>query len=338
MLYIDIKFINQIAPYLRNFKKKNDYLYNFSCPICGDSKKKTKKSRGYLYKKHNAMFFKCHNDGMGMSLGNFIKHVAPHLYEQYALERFKDGASGKQAHKEPEFNIPKVEFKKFTYDTMYQIKELSPAHFARVYVEGRQIPEESLSRVFFTEDWAKTVQHFFPDKYKDLVPEEPRLVLPFLDTDGNLTGLQGRSFNADPKLRYVTARASNDAKLVFGAEKLKFNQTIYVVEGPIDSLFIPNCVAVASSDLLSIQNRLGNLQDVVYVFDNEPRHKELIKLMEEAIETENQIVIWPATIKEKDINEMILSGRSKEDILQIIRDRTFSGIVARMKFIEWKKC
>src|SRR5260221_10900157 len=124
MLYIDIKYINLLSPYLRKFKKKSDYLFNFACPICGDSKKKQSKTRGFLYKRNNSMFFKCHNDGLGMSFGNLLKHVSPQLYEEYVLERYSEGVSGKQPHKEPEFNIPKPVFRKTSFETMTSISKL----------------------------------------------------------------------------------------------------------------------------------------------------------------------------------------------------------------------
>ena len=89
--FIDVKYINLLSAKLPKFKRKSDYLFNFRCPHCGDSKKSSTKARGFVYRKKNDMFFKCHNCGMGQSLGNLIKFLDPIMYKEYALERFKDG-------------------------------------------------------------------------------------------------------------------------------------------------------------------------------------------------------------------------------------------------------
>ena len=78
--YIDLKFISEISARLGLFKKKSDYLYNFRCPHCGDSQKSKLKARGYMYRKKNDMFFKCHNCGMGQNLANFLKFIDPKVF------------------------------------------------------------------------------------------------------------------------------------------------------------------------------------------------------------------------------------------------------------------
>ena len=100
--YIDLKFINNISSRLGQFKKKTDYLFNFRCPHCGDSKKSKTKARAYFYRVKNDMFFKCHNCGQGQNLANFIKFIDPKMYEQYLLERYKKSAP---ATPKPEFEF-----------------------------------------------------------------------------------------------------------------------------------------------------------------------------------------------------------------------------------------
>ena len=73
--YIDIKFLNLLSTRLPKFKRKSDNLFNFRCPHCGDSQKSASKARGFVYRKKNDMFFKCHNCGMGQTLGNLIKFL-----------------------------------------------------------------------------------------------------------------------------------------------------------------------------------------------------------------------------------------------------------------------
>ena len=73
--YIDLNYISKIRPRLQQFKKKRDYLFNFRCPVCGDSKKSKTKARAYLYRVKNDMFFKCHNCSASHNLANLIKLV-----------------------------------------------------------------------------------------------------------------------------------------------------------------------------------------------------------------------------------------------------------------------
>jgi hypothetical protein len=45
-------------------------------------------------------------------------------------------------------------------------------------------------------------------------------------------------------------------------------------------------------------------------------------------------VIWPDTIVEKDINDMVLAGR---DVQSIVECNNYSGLEAKLKFTTWKK-
>jgi len=111
---------------------------------------------------------------------------------------------------------------------------------------------------------------------------------------------------------------------------------IYVVEGPIDSLFLDNSVATADSNLTSI-TEVFDKSKVTLIFDNEPRNKEIVKLMNKAIENHYNVVIWPEMITRKDINEMILDGFTKEELQDIIHNNTFVNLRAKMEFVNWKK-
>ena len=198
--------------------------------------------------------------------------------------------------------------------------------------------EHSLSRIFFTDNWASWASEFINPKYeKD--EHDHRIVLPFYDLDGNIIGAQGRSLSGNKQKRYLTAKREDVAHMVFGLDFWNKYETTYVLEGPIDSLFIPNSIAVATSDLLSVFNRVPLLDKdkTIFIFDNEPFSKEIGKLMSKVIEKNYCICLWPNNIKEKDINEMILSGLTIENILCIINSNTKRGIAAELDFVYWKK-
>lgn len=335
MLYVDLKYITTVGIHLRNFKKKKDNLFNCSCPICGDSEKKKSKARGYFYQKGTSMYYKCHNCGSGIGIANFLKSYFPSYHEQYILEKYKSGVDTKKTQAVVAL-ATKVVLTKFETKLATKITELEPAHYARVYVCSRNIPRDMQSRLYFTEDFSGLVDDVFPGKYENLPKSEPRLILPFFDSLGNIIGLQGRSFSPEKSLRYITIRASSTTDLIYGLDRLDRSKTAYIVEGPIDSLFLPNCLAAANSDLCSVLEK-AELSNAVLIFDNEPRNKEIVSLISSAISKDKKVCIWSSSTTEKDINDMILSGRTPEDVVCEINKRTFSGLQAQLEFSRWKK-
>lgn len=335
MLYVDLKYITTVGTHLRNFKRKKDNLFNCSCPICGDSEKKKTKARGYFYQKGSSMYFKCHNCGSGLGVANFLKSYFPVYHEQYLLEKYKSGVDTKPTRAVAEV-VPKIVLNNFHTTLATKISELPEDHYAKQYVLRRKIPTHVQNKIFFTDDFCKLVDEVFPSKYNNLSKNEPRLVIPFFDADNKLIGLQGRSFSPEKALRYITIRANSSSNLVYGLDRVDRNKTVYVVEGPLDSLFIPNCLAAANSDLSSVLEKI-NLREAVLIFDNEPRNKEIVSLLEESIKKNRKVCIWPHSVVQKDINDMILSGVCQEDLIRLIESRTFVGLQAQLEFCKWKK-
>lgn len=283
------------------------------------------------------MYYKCHNCAAGMGVGNFLKQLFPTYYSQFLLDKYKSGAVNSKTE-EPIRAVAKVKFSTLTSRHAVKISDLEEQHFARQYVINRKIPSKHFNKLFFTEDFSSLVEDTFPGKYDNLSKNDARLVIPFFNQDDKVIGLQGRAFFAEAGLRYITIRASSDVDLIYGLDRVKYNETIYVVEGPIDSLFLPNCLAAANSDLVSASSKAGTNLDCVLVFDNEPKNKEIVRLMEDAISKNRKVCLWPSTIHEKDINDMVLSGKSPEHILDTIKTRTFSGLSAELELAQWRRC
>lgn len=336
MLHIDLKYISLVGPNLRNFKKKKTSLYNCSCPICGDSEKKKSKARGFFYQKGQSMYYKCHNCSAGMGVANFLKQLFPAYYDEFLLEKYKSGVTNTKTS-EPVSKFVAVKFSTLTSKHAVKLTELDDLHYAKQYVLNRKIPKEQLSRLFFTEDFAALVDDVFPGKYTNLSKNDVRLVIPFFDENDCVIGLQGRSLFAESSLRYITIRASSNTDLVYGLDKLNYTDVVYVVEGPIDSLFLPNCIAAANSDLRSVISKLKTRVNAVLVYDNEPRNRDIVNLMGDAISSGCSVCIWPPSIVEKDINDMILSGLSVNELVETISNRTFSGLSAQLEFAQWRK-
>ena len=329
--YIDLKFINDLSGRLSQFKKKTDYLFNFRCPHCGDSQKSKTKARAYLYRVKNDMFFKCHNCGQGQNLANFIKFVDPKLYESYLLERYKKSAP---ATPKPEFDFKPTKFKDQTpIDDLKSIKDLPEDHPARLYCDNRKIPEKCFDKLFLSDKFMTLVNEVKPNTYK-VIKDHPRLIIPFYDTTGKVFAFQGRAFGKEQP-KYLTIKLDENKQKVYGLDKVNFQQPIYITEGPIDSLFIDNCLAAGGADLF-LKNKIPNEQ-ITYIFDNEPRNKEIVKRMYKVIEQNFNVVIWPEDLQLKDVNDMIMSGLTKLELQDIISNNTYSKLSALTKLKYWKK-
>jgi transcription elongation factor Elf1 len=333
-VFIDRAFLLRISPKLQRFTQKKDDLYNFRCPLCGDSQKNKTKSRGYVYRKKNDYFYMCHNCGASTSFYNFLDKVDPTLIKEYALERYKNGDNNKSDHKTPEFEEYKTEKPTFKKSLdLPSIDSLPEAHFAKVYVQQRRIPKDFLSQLYYAEDFAAFIQSLGIEK--ELSKEDKRLVIPFYDKEKNLVAIQGRALG-ESKLRYITIKLHEDNHKFFGLDRIDEEKMIYVVEGPIDSMFLDNAVATADSNLESITS-IYDKSKVTLIFDNEPRNKEIVKKIDEAIEKHYQVVIWPEMIESKDINDMILDGFSPDEIQDIISKYTFVNLRAKAELVNWKK-
>ncbi len=325
MSYIDHKYINLISIRLSKFQKKQDNLYNFRCPYCGDSAKYKNRARGFFYRKNADMVFKCHNCGVGRTLSNFLKDLDVTLHDEYVMERFKSGLTGRGSNtEEPKFEFQKPVFKKTPLSELKKISELNNSHPAREYLSNRQIPEKYFSKFYYAEDfhaWAKT----------DTKLKESRIVIPLMSKSGKLFGFQGRALDKTAKLRYITTILDDKYVKLFGLDSLDFDRTIYVTEGPFDSLFLSNAIAMCGSD---VHLEKSIYRDRIFVLDNEPRNLQIVQRYDKLITAGEKVVIWPSTIKEKDINDMVISGLNPQ---QIIKENTFQGLEAKVKFTTWKK-
>ena len=340
MIYIDHKYIRLLSSQLAHFKQKADELYNFRCPICGDSQKNTYKARGYVFRRKQALIFKCHNCGDSRSLGNLIKHIDPIMHGQYVMERYKSGTNVNEPKPEFQFEQPKFDTKLSKLSKLAgaeSVWSLPDDHSANQFIQKRKIPTQLVkSRGLYYIDDEEKLEALSP-KYKDrIVGHASRLLLPFCDREGNMTGLAGRLIDGKG-LRYLTLKFNvDDEPLIFGLEKWDERRNTIVVEGPLDSLFLGNCIAVGGSDFGRIDKMVGK-KNTTIVFDNEPRNKDIVKQMKKTILRGWTVCVWPEKTSEKDINDMILAGQPAEEIEGVINRNKFAGLEAQFKLNEWKK-
>jgi len=319
---IDSKYIGLVSSRLQKFKRVKADLYNFRCPICGDSQKHKNKARGYFYQVKVNTNYKCHNCGASLSFNNFLKKLDPVLHKQYSMEKFKEGHTGKNFVVEE----PVFEFKKPVFKKKLDLPRASEVPVAKEYLERRKIDP---TQFYFTnkfKQWVNTQKKTFDSTIKD----ESRIIIPMYDTERNLIGFQGRSLGPN-SVKYITVMLNEEAPKVYGMDRIDTEKSVYVVEGPFDSTFVNNSIALCGSD--------GDLEylktyDLIYAYDNEPRNKEIVGRVERCIRDNKRVVIWPRNIVEKDINDMALAGH---DIMGILNTNTYSGLEAQIQFNNWKK-
>jgi len=330
--YLDDKYLGLISPRLEKFKKVRAGVYNFRCPYCGDSQRHKNKARGYIYQNKADYNFKCHNCGMTRSFTYFLKDRDQPLYDEYIMERYKEGLTGKgTVTPEPKFTFPQPKFrKKDICDELTKISELNTTHRAKKYLINRGINEDTLSKLYYCpnfKEWTNKHKKIFDNTSHD----DQRIIIPLRHSDGQLFGYQGRSLDPTSKMRYITVMLDEDAPKLYGLEKINTQKPIYILEGPFDSLFVENSIAMCGSD---VDIRSFGWSDYIWVFDNEPRNREIVSRIERCINRGDKVVIWPSHIQEKDVNEMILA---KYDICTILESSVYSELTAKLKLNLWKK-
>lgn len=345
-IYIDRKYLLLVSSKLRNFKDKGNDVYNFSCNFCGDSATNKLKARGYVFRKADHYFYMCHNCQVSMGFARFLRETEPTQYKSYLLERY--GETKKTIQPRQSNNVVlfgQSPHQKFSNQKVLKnldsIDKLNKNHPAREYIQKRMIPEIFWKDIYYAEDFKIFMDQNFPNHGKDLIDNDPRLVLFYRNRSGTITNVAGRSLvKNDPRLRYITIKVSEERK-IFGLERVDLKKTIYVVEGQFDSFFLPNCVASGDSNLIGAADYLiscgVNRRNLILVYDNEDRNANNVKQMYKAIKEGYLITLFPKSVLYKDINDMVLGGYSPEEIEKIVDENTFGGLRAELNLTSWRK-
>ena len=320
---VDSKFIGLVSSRLTKFKKVKPNLYNFRCPICGDSQKHKNKARGYLYGIKANVNYRCHNCGASMSFSNFLKDMDIVLHKQYVMEKFKDGfagVKGASAIEEPKFNFEAPQFK-----PKLDLPKASANPAAKLYLENRKLDPTKFYYTDRFKQWTNTLKSTFEDVRYD----EPRIIIPLIYLN-TVVGFQGRSLGPS-KVKYITVMINDDAPKIYGLDQIRRGTPVYITEGPFDSTFIRNSIAMCGSD-----GDVGkwDISDTIWVYDNEPRNREIVRRISDTIDRGEKVVIWPLSILEKDINDMVLAGH---DVQSVVESNVYHGLKAKLQFNTWKR-
>lgn len=341
MLWVDQKYISMLGTRLRNFKRKSQYLWNFSCPLCGDSKTRPRAARGFIYRKGDQLNYRCHKCGAGMSAKNFVAAVDPEMHKDMQREYFKPAPDRSPVfHQEP----PVFDKTSNPFIGLKRISELPKNHFCRNYVAERLIPAHHWDDLYFTPAFYTWSGQVLPGRYKvpdDVRDDEARLVIPMRNQNGDVTGFQGRALRGEnPK--YLSLTLTKEP-MIWGLNLINPNHLIYVFEGPIDAMFLPNAVACTGSDLGSAILKLDIPQaNFIIIYDNEPRSRFTIAKIKKAIERGFSVCIWPE-MSEHDVNEMVKKNikfglpSACQYVFTRINEGIYSGAGAIMALTRWKR-
>ena len=334
-VYVEIKYLNLLSTQLERFKQKKPYLWNFRCPICGDSKKNKTKARGFVFQVKGDLMYKCHNCQVSLPFPKLLQDMNPELYKEYRMEKFKSP----QKRDTRKFNKAVSSFSDRMNDFQFEvvgnvalgdatpITGLNNSHSAKKYILQRKLPVTDL---YYTDKFQEWTNSLKPDTFPEITRDEGRIIIPFRDRKGNVFGFQGRSLSATG-LRYITVLLQEGQPKIFGLNTVDYEKTIYITEGPFDSLLLNNAVAMAGADATT--DILGD-SNYVFVYDNEPRNVQIVSRISRHISDGESVVIWPSNIKEKDINDMVLAGH---DVQSIVSSCTYKGLTATLKLNDWRK-
>jgi hypothetical protein len=268
------------------------------------------------------MNFKCHNCGASSTFGNFLKQLDTTLHKQYVMEKFRDGHTGKGSVVEE----PKFKFKKPIFKKKIDLPKASEIPVAKEYLEKRRLDPTKFYFAREFKKWVNTQKKTFDNIKKD----ESRIIIPMYDTECNLIGIQGRALGPN-FVKYITIMINDDAPKIYGLDKINETKPIYIIEGPFDSTFVENSVAMCGSD---IDIRTFGWGSYIWVYDNEPRNREIVNRISKTIDRGDKVIIWPSKVEQKDVNDMVLAGH---DIMSILESNIYSNLEAKIKFNNWKK-
>ena len=331
------KYIGLISAKLLKFRRKSSNLYNFKCPLCGDSSKNPNKTRAFFYEKKGAMIFHCHNCGQHMKAELFIKEIDHPLYNEYMIEKLNT-PKRLPTKKVEEFKMEAPKFNRSPLSKLTTVKQLLDGDNLKTYAHDRQIPEQYLSKLYSCPNFMEFTNKLIPNKFaeKALKYDGTRLLIPYFNQNKQIHAYNGRSLDPKEQIRYIKIVLDESIPNIYGLDTVDMNKDIFILEGEFDSMFVDNAIATGGGDLVTAISFLPKEKCIV-VLDNEPRSKDTRKKINKAVNHGYRVVIWPDSFEHKDINNAIIAGLNKEYIKYIIDNNIYSEMDAKMRLTEWSK-
>lgn len=334
-IWLDKKYINLMSGQLPRFAWKSDKVANCRCIICGDSEKSRTKARGYFFPNKQTYLYKCHDCGIALPMVAFLQRHSRPLYNEYVMERFRE--QDNTPRQRPAVSIPPPTRTLVVHPDMHQLSAAQlPADMSGIidYVVERKLPKSAFTKLYGTTRAHSFLAPLVGDKAERVKDGLPYLVIPLRFTNGEWYGAQFRLLT---RKEYITFRWGHEQLRVFGLDALDLTQHIYIVEGPLDSLCLPNAIAMCGSDLCGGLDTLTrsaiDLTNYTLIWDNEPRNSQITSFVARAVERGMSVVIWPDGLP-KDLNDMYASGYS---VMSLVNKHTYQGLGAELELQRWRK-
>jgi len=343
MLYVDVKYAALVGSRIKNFKQKGQYLWQYTCPHCSDWTSEKPKARAYIYRKKTDLFTKCHHCGHGSNVGNLVKHFDDQLYKEYVLERYKNNVSKFSDHKDVSVVLPKpsraIPIDEVVDDVLSPLKRVDTMgdHPARQYVLSRKFQAEHEKLFYYAPKFKKFVNSLVKKFTNVDENEHPRLIIPYFNRHGKVIGFNARAFD-DREPKYMMIRLDEEAEFVYGLDRVDYSKPIFATEGEFDSLMLDNGVAVGGASKFMSAPMEKMKANLVLIHDNEPRSKEVTKIVAKTIQEGYNCFLPPETFPYKDLNEAIKAGVTRDELKEVILENSFQGLKAELRFSQWKKC
>lgn len=346
---LEFDYIRNLSSSLQNFRVISHKKVNFRCPLCGDSRKNVKKSRGYLLQEHGKVYYYCHNCNQNLKFQDFLKIVNPMLHDEYVKDKIKENSERYE-----EYRYTK-EFKEFSLTRILnlpKISQLDENHIAKKFVRKRCIPNQYHSWLYYAHNYKQFTNQLIEGYFEKTEPPESRLIIPLINSNKKLLGFQGRTLdNKSPdRIKYITILFADDNPKLYNLDRVNFNKRFYVLEGPIDSMFINNSIATCGGKITSaVEDYSLPTDNLVVLYDNNPRNPQVVQNVRSAIDADYRVFIWPDHIHEKDINDLVLkmlpNRYNNETIVnigekivnEVIEPNIYHGLKAKLRFVQWKK-
>lgn len=305
------KYINLFN--LKRLEKKGD-KWNAECPICKEGKSAGRKKRFWVLRDNTKTTLYCFNCGFNTSFESFIYTHYNHLYIPFKKDCISDNLI---------YEPPKEENKEIDTDIMTKFIPLKKSREGLLYFKKRKLPKSLVEKSYYTDNFIKIVSDYKLSNFKYIPKQDKRIVFPVYNNK-KLKYIQGRTIT-NSKIRYMNVQV-NDGKKIWNYDDIDWSKKVLLFEGIFDACYFDNSGAILTS---SINIDKSN---AVVVLDNDIHTEYTIK--KKALNMANKgykLAIMPSYIKEKDINEMIMNGWKKDDILDLINKNTYSGMSAKLK-------
>ena len=350
-MLLDRKYVGFLTNRLRECSSVKSDVWNAHCPFCCGSTTNPNKRTFYIYPKDGKLIAYCHVCQSSKEIIWFLREFDEQMYREYQKEHFLESRTSKSRLEKPKTvrkhfldltiktppDASKIDYKGILEGTPFiPLSELPDDHITKIYLRARMIPEHQWERLAYITKMSK-IAEYYPD-YKNLEKStEDRLVMPLVSRELKLIGVSCRSLNPTALQRYVELKFDPDVEMVFGMERLNLNETKYVFEGGMDSMLLPNSIAISGLALHKTDSIDIDKSTTVLVPDNQRKHKNLVKAVEKMVDSGYAVCLLPTSIKGKDINQMVLDGEVDiKNLKNLIDQNTYQGLRAKLFFSKWR--